>query len=163
MKKQTVKKNAYAGIPANMRKKIIAIMEIDRGIGRTPREVYGLIVQHQKEQAEEKEREARERSERNRQETIDTLTDAISKLSEARDVAYAIERGDKFTGYFDPQSLGMFARLAITEAGSELEQALCNLGLIPAQPKVGGFFVNELKRYGAHPAAIEKAQEASHG
>ncbi len=96
-----------------------------------------------------------------REEALEALHSALGKLAQARDTARAIETDQENANYFDHQTLARFARMAIVEGGTELEQALCDLGLIPEET-LCGYFGDNLKRQGADPAAIEKAQEAAH-
>jgi len=79
---------------------------------------------------------------------------ALSKLVEALDLATAIEEDKQ--DYLPPETLARCIRLIVWEAGEELEQALCDLGLVPEDDC--SRFVDDLKSripYEAQPRFME--------
>lgn len=151
-------------IPASERRAVTvlrALMVSDGEKNVTDEKAYQRLLSGRKEVAaknakeqEEHKREARKSARESARKSIDP---AIMKLGEVRDLLESIEHGD--SGPFTDSAMAMFARTALVEAGTELEQALFDLGVLNKgehDRRPGGWFVNEL------PANPE-AREASHG
>ena len=105
-----------------------------------------------KEQAADK-RQARESA----NESIDP---AIMKLGEVRDLLKLIESGD--TGGATDSAMAMFARAALTEAATELEQALFDLGVLKKGEhdyRFGGWFVGKIE--GGANAEVQKTSQVT--
>ena len=77
---------------------------------------------------------------------LESFESALELLQSARDVTAAIEEDVDGASYFQHQELGRFARLALEAGGSQLEQALCNLGLVKEADY--GHFHEPLRRKG---------------
>ena len=86
---------------------------------------------------------------------IKSLKPALDTLAQATDVARAAEDGN--VPYLEADTLARCARLLIEEAGEELEQALCDLGLI--QEDSYSFFSGDLK---SHMPKSARAAEVDH-
>lgn len=158
MAKKTSKRDSYAGIPAKHRNRVTAFRTLLSVSGEniSPQEAYLKIAAGWKEQEEKVRLEAEHNAAGIQESALEALRSALDKFAEARDVAGAIERDQENASYFDHQTLSRFIRQNVTEAGNELEQALCDLGLIPDSDN--GFFVEKLKRQGADHAPVEKAE-----
>jgi hypothetical protein len=115
-----------------------------------------LAAQQVKQQADDKARE----QQRKRESARELIDPAIMKLAEVRDLLKAIECGD--SGLLDDSALAMFARAALSEAGTELEQALFDLGLLrkgKGDYRPGGWFVGEIE--GGADAEVHKTSLAA--
>lgn len=89
---------------------------------------------------QERKREKRERA-------IKALDRGLLQLSDTRDLLRRMESGDD--SYFSVEADAMFARAAVADAGTEMAQALLDLGLIDS--KTSYYFVPE-------PATKREAQ-----
>lgn len=73
---------------------------------------------------------------------VNQISAALDSLALARDFALTIESGEESPHDFEV--LAAEVRQAICEAGKQLEEGLCTLGLLPANAK-SGWFVPELQ------------------
>ncbi|HKQ22889.1 MAG TPA: hypothetical protein VJT81_00420, partial [Burkholderiales bacterium] len=90
-----------------------------------------------------------------RKHSIESLRTVMQHLGDACDGARAIEYGK--CSYLDATVMGKFVRLVLQEAGEQMEQSLCNLGII--EETDAGYFVDNLKREGQ----ASPVQEMAHG
>ncbi len=145
----TAKTAGKVRIPANERKAVTQYRGFMISEGRkhvTDEQAYQSLLKGRMDHAsklaknqEDQKREARE----NAKELIDP---AIMKLGEVRDLLGVIERGGD--GFSSDSALAMFARAALSEAGTELEQALFDLGVLKKGKhdcRTGGWFVDKIE------------------
>jgi hypothetical protein len=126
----------------------------------TNEQAYQIVLkERQKTAAKAKEdaaEKAKEREEQKRESAIKTVGRGFSRLADVRDLLEQMEGGDHCIGEtsFDSEALATFARATLSDAATEIEQALFDLGL-PTGEK-WGYFVPEFPE---KPEAIE----AHHG
>jgi hypothetical protein len=123
--------DSYKGIPADKRKHVALTVGLVRAAGKrtTPGDVYLQMAQDEAAKAEHEAERAEQRTGELLGKARTAFEPALSKLVEAWDLATAIE-GDK-QHYLPPETLARCIRLMVWEVGEELEQALCDLGLVP--------------------------------
>jgi hypothetical protein len=75
-----------------------------------------------------------------RESAIETLRHGIMHLADVRSLLRRMEYGED--NYFTPEAQATFARATLSDAATEMEQALFDLGLLNREPC--GFFVPDL-------------------
>jgi len=86
-----------------------------------------------------------------RERAIDELFPALHKLAAVRDLLQSVEDGE--TGGHHAETFAMFARLVLTESGTQIEDSLARLGLIQGDEVCGHFLEDLPKSIDAQPAA----------
>lgn len=148
-------RDSYKGIPKDAHMTVTAIlaMERKRGMKATPSSVYREILarraQDKKEVAAAQDKRLAENL---RKRSLEALQPALSKLLHAVDLATSIEEDKQ--DYLAPFIVGHCIRLIVSEVGEEIEQSLCDLGVIP---EGNSSFVGTLK------CRMPKAAQVAHG
>jgi hypothetical protein len=152
--KRKVGKSQYAGIPANERKGVRAMMGVWLGAGHqplTPAAAYQKILEGRKAIAREEAAKVAKREKENKRQTrehaLKALLPVIYKFTTIRDVLRGMAEGRNITD--SPQDSSMMCHATLMEAASELEQALFDLGLIEGDVQpwgTEGLFVGMLAR-----------------
>lgn len=168
------KRVSYAGIPAKNRAQVAKLLHLQAAdvdftgkAPKTPQEAWAALNEHWAKQREEeqakKDKAAKDRAERVRELALKALESALRRFSMCRDLAEAIEDSNGYQTYLPHEEMAGFVLLGIQKAGEELEQALCNLGLIP-EDNCGLFVGDELKSEGVKfepEVEEEEEQEAA--
>lgn len=166
------KQASYAGIPAKERARVKRLLNLYAGgldvLGgvpgapSTPQEVWKSLTDHWERRREEEKKKSLEAEEQRiasvRYDSLQDIKRALDAFSCAVGIAHAIERDNQ--KHFDYQDLGRFARLCLKEGGQKLEQALCNLGIIP-ESDCPLFVDDELKSHWLKAPAEEDEQEVA--
>lgn len=169
-KKRTAAKrskgNGWKGVPSAERKRVRLVMAAHAYAGKTgnPQDIYLRLAQldaQSKATAEERERKQIEDLKKERIATArKEIGPAFMKLSAVRNLLSRIEEGED--DYFSTEESATFARAVLAEAGTELEQALFDLGVYrgcaPEESTPEGWFVPEFldtakPRVNSEPAA----------
>lgn len=151
------KRVSYAGIPAKHRSQVAKLLHLQAaGLDftgddpQTPQEAWAALNAHWAKKREEvqakKDQAAKARAEGVRKCAIEALMPAIEHLWSCRMLALAIEE-DCDDSYLDHQEMASFIRIGLDNAGRDLEQRLCNLGLV-AEEQCGLFLDGERKSDG---------------
>jgi hypothetical protein len=157
------KRNTYKGIPAKNRAQVARVIETGAfamlpGASRTPQKVWAALqeswVAKKREDQAQEVANKKMRAKRIKTRAAEAFKPALNKLAEAHDLTIWIAAGD--STYLETDTWARFAGLAIAEAGKELEQALCDLGLV--EESDAGYFVYDLKREGVKKPAQEAAK-----
>lgn len=166
VKKSTTKAEKLS-IPAADRKAVTQYKGFMIAAGEknvTDQKAYQLHLRIQKKDFEELTKklaaEAKERKREARERATELIDPAIMKLGDVRDLLKTIEHGGS-EGTSD-SALAMFARTALIEAGTELEQALFDLGFLKKGEhdyRPGGWFVEEIE--GEAHAEVQKTSQVT--
>jgi hypothetical protein len=127
------KRDSYKGLPAKEQRRIV-----------------DTVIQFRKDAAEEKNAGKRAKLEKDRQiiekqrayvatQAREAFKHGLNNLACVGDLLEAIERGHEGLDYFEPDTLARFARTSMTESCREIEQSLCDMGLIEAGKYKGRF------------------------
>jgi len=152
------KRDPFAGleqIPEDDRFVVKALYSVRRTAGKkvTPQGVYAELLQRRAEEEKAAEEEKRKRAaacaaqrQASAKEDVDCC---LRRLAECRDALHHIEDHPHGVGgargELENDTLARLLRLDMWEAGQKLEQALCDLGVIPEQEHGGWFTMDELK------------------
>jgi hypothetical protein len=119
----------------------------------TPQGVYAELLQGRKQEeeaaAEEKKKRQAEWAAQRQEDAKEDVEHCLQRLAECRDMLRRIE--DNPSGYggergeIEHDTLARLIRLDIKETGTKLEQALCDLGVIPENEHGAWFNLEELK------------------
>lgn len=129
--------NSLKRIPARELKaaKVFVALAALEGRKITPQQAYAEL---QKEAAErdvkaraEEKMKARLNATCTRECARENLQEALQSLAVVRDLTQAMQDGEEFAGYLPERDLARLMRLSLVEAGTTIERALEDLGILP--------------------------------
>jgi hypothetical protein len=122
--------NPYAGIPAADRKHVRTLFHIQAagGIKQSPADIYRSILKEREEKAKADAAEQARIEKENRRYKLERAQQdaakALRTLMGAWNMAQAIEAQQDLEPAMNVQDMGAYVRMAIKEAGVQLEEAL---------------------------------------